>query len=360
MSSRYSKVLHFCRIISSNMKNISSPLGFAVIGFGHIGQKHTHHILANTEAEFIGAFDVDDSKKSEIKNNNLPYFDSLYELLNHPKVQIVCICTPNGLHAEHAIASLKAGKHVVIEKPMTLSAEQANHVLETASEFNRFVFCVMQNRYSPVATWLKNVINQSILGEIYSVSVLCAWNRDHRYYKPFHWHGNLNLDGGPLYTQFSHFVDLMYWLFGNIEIGKTEFYNFNHHELTEFEDSGFFTFNSPEQKKMRGLFQYTTSVFHSNFESSIHIIAQKGTIKVGGQYMNEIQYCQIENYTLPELEPTPPPNQYDGYQGSASNHQFVIQNAIDTLKGISSPNTPASEGRDVVQIIETIYKNRIL
>lgn len=352
--------MHFCRNNSSSMAHISPPLGFAVIGFGHIGQKHTHHILANPEAKFIGAFDLDDLKKSEIKNKNLYCFDSLQELFNHPQVHIISICTPNGLHAEHAVAALKAGKHVIIEKPMTLTSEQANQVIQAANDSDRFVFCVMQNRYSPVATWLKEVISQSILGEIYSVSVLCAWNRDQRYYKLNHWHGNLNLDGGPLFTQFSHFVDLMYWLFGNIEIGKTEFYNFNHQHLTEFEDSGFFTFQSPNQNKMRGLFQYTTSVFNSNFESSIHIIAQNGTIKVGGQYMNEIQYCQIENYTLPELDPTPPPNQYDGYQGSASNHQFVIQNAIDTLKGISYPHTPAKEGQDVVQIIESVYQNRIL
>lgn len=342
------------------MAHISPPLGFAVIGFGHIGQKHTQHILANPEANFIGAFDLDDSKKQEIDNKNLYCFSSLEELFNHPQVHIICVCTPNGLHAEHAVAALNAGKHVIVEKPMTLTAEQGNQVIQAATNSDRFVFCVMQNRYSPVATWLKEVISQSILGEIYSVSVLCAWNRDQRYYKPNHWHGNLNLDGGPLFTQFSHFVDLMYWLFGNIQIGKTEFYNFNHKHLTEFEDSGFFTFQSPEQNKMRGLFQYTTSVFNSNFESSIHIIAQNGTIKVGGQYMNEIQYCQIENYTLPQLDPTPPPNQYDGYQGSASNHQFVIQNAIDTLKGNSYPSTTAKEGRDVVQIIESVYKNRIL
>lgn len=342
------------------MSNISSPLGFAVIGFGHIGQKHTQNILANPEAHLVGAYDSDSSKHNEINDKGLNCFNSIEEILNHPEVQIICICTPNGLHSEHAIAALNAGKHVIIEKPMTLTVEQASQVIQAAKNSQCYVFCVMQNRYSPVATWLKEVINQSILGEIYSVSVLCAWNRDQRYYKPNHWHGTLIMDGGPLFTQFSHFVDLMYWLFGNIKIGKTEFYNFNHQDLTEFEDSGFFTFSSPKMKKMRGLFQYTTSVFNANFESSIHIIAQKGTIKVGGQYMNEVQYCQIENYNLPQLEPAPPPNQYDGYQGSASNHQFVIQNAIDTLRGISTPNTPATEGRDVVQIIESVYQSRIL
>ncbi len=336
------------------------PIGFAIIGFGHIGQKHAHSILKNPKAKLIGVYDSDPQKIEIAHHQNIENFNCYQELLDNQNVKIICVCTPNGFHAEQAQSALLAGKHVIIEKPMTLNSFHADKIIELAKLTNKHVFCVMQNRYSPVATWLKEIINLPILGDIYSVSVLCAWNRDERYYKPNHWHGSLHLDGGPLFTQFSHFVDLMYWLFGDLSIGKTEFYNFNHKHLTEFEDSGFFTFCSPKFNLLKGIFHYTTSVYNSNFESSINIIAQNGTIKVGGQYMNEIQFCQIKDYQLPDLDPTPPPNQYDGYQGSASNHHFVIQNAINTLLNLESPKTPANEGRDVVKIIESIYKNRIL
>lgn len=342
------------------MSSLHPPVGFAVIGYGHIGKKHAENIQLNSNARLLGIFDSDPIKQEEIKNNQIHSFDQFNELLNHPQIQVVCICTPNGLHSQHALEVLNHHKHVIIEKPMTLSKLDANKIIETSNKVKKHVFCVMQNRYSPVATWLKEVINNKILGEIYSVSVLCAWNRDERYYKPNHWHGNLQLDGGPLFTQFSHFVDLIYWLFGKIEVNHSEFYNFNHHKLTQFEDSGFFSFNSPNFQKLKGLFQYTTSVFDSNFESSIHIIAENGTIKVGGQYMNEVQYCHIKNYDLPNLEPAPPPNLYDGYQGSASNHHFVIENAIDSILGKTSPKTTANEGKDVVSIIESAYQKRIL
>jgi predicted dehydrogenase len=342
------------------MSTLLPPVGFAVIGFGHIGKKHVENILLNSNARLVGIFDSDQQKQEEIKTKYACSFANLAELLNHPDVQIVCICTPNGLHFRHALESLNQNKHVIIEKPMTLSTSDATEIIETAQKVNKHVFCVMQNRYSPVAAWLKEVINENILGEIYSISVLCAWNRDERYYKPNHWHGNLELDGGPLFTQFSHFIDLIYWLLGKIDVNHSEFYNFNHQHLTQFEDSGFFTFTSPNFEKLKGLFQYTTAVFETNFESSIHIIAEKGTIKVGGQYMNEVQYCQIINYKLPSLDPAPPPNLYDGYQGSASNHHFVIQNAIESIQGKTSPKTSGNEGKDVVNIIETVYQKRIL
>ncbi len=342
------------------MSTLLPPVGFAVIGFGHIGKKHVENILLNSNARLVGIFDLDNNKQEEINAKYACSFDNLEELLNHPDVQIVCICTPNGLHFSHALEALNQNKHVIIEKPMTLSTSDATEINETAQKVNKHVFCVMQNRYSPVAAWLKEVINENILGEIYSVSVLCAWNRDERYYKPNHWHGNLELDGGPLFTQFSHFVDLIYWLLGKIEVNHSEFYNFNHQNLTQFEDSGFFTFSSPKFEKLKGLFQYTTAVFETNFESSIHIIAEKGTIKVGGQYMNEVQYCQIKDYKLPNLDPAPPPNLYDGYQGSASNHHFVIQNAIESIQEKASPKTPGNEGKDVVNIIESVYQKRIL
>jgi UDP-N-acetyl-2-amino-2-deoxyglucuronate dehydrogenase len=342
------------------MSAFFSKVGFAIIGYGHIGRKHAENILQNPEATLVGVYDSDPIKRNAVINNSIHCFHDFEEILNNPDVDIICICTPNGFHAQHAMAALNASKHAIIEKPMTLSSDDANQIIDLSQKSNNHVFCVMQNRYSPVAAWLKEVVSSSILGDIYSVSVLCAWNRDERYYKPNHWHGTLSLDGGPLFTQFSHFIDLLYWLLGDIHINKTEFFNHNHKHLTEFEDSGFFTFNSPSFPNLNGLFHYTTSVFNTNFESSISIIAQNGTIKVGGQYMNEIQYCQIQNYQPPILDPAPPPNQYDGYQGSASNHQFVIQNAIDTILHRTSPKTPANEGRDVVKIIESIYKNRIL
>ncbi len=329
-------------------------IGFGILGMGHIGKRHAQEINSNPFSELIG---YSDPQIHEFQiNGSTFYSSSIEELISSKSVDVVNVCTPNGLHAEHALIALNHGKHVIIEKPMTLSTKEAKLLTESAMQNDRKVFCVMQNRYSPVVQWLKSVLDEKVLGEIYNIHIQCAWNRDDRYYKPNHWHGTLELDGGPLYTQFSHFIDVIYWLFGSVEITYTEFFNFNHKHNTEFEDSGRFHFIT--QQMAQGSFHYTTSVYNKNLESSLQIIAQNGSIQIGGQYMNHVNYCDIKNYVPPSLPESPAPNQYPGYQGSASNHAQVIQNCIDVLNHNQPIDTPISDGFEVVKLIETIYLKR--
>jgi len=331
---------------------MSNKIGFAVLGLGHIGQKHCLHISENHDASLLATADINSTLKYENFENQL----TIDNLLNNNQIDVVNICTPNGLHAQQAIQCLNAKKHVVIEKPLALSTADCEAIQNASEKNNKFVFCVMQNRFSPPSQWLKNLILSKTLGNIYSIQINCFWNRDDRYYTTNHWHGNLKLDGGPLFTQFSHFIDLLYWTFGEIKINYAQFENFNHNHSTQFEDSGIVTFSINSGGV--GSINYSTSVFDKNFESSISIIGENGTVKLGGQYMNEISYCHIKNYEMPILEKSNPPNNYGNYLGSASNHPYVIQNVIETLNNISKPHTHVSEGMSVVKIIEDIYKFR--
>jgi predicted dehydrogenase len=272
-----------------------------------------------------------------------------------PEMDAVCICSPNGLHAEHALAALHARKHVVVEKPMALTKADCEKIIYSALNVHRQVFCVMQNRYSPPSAWLKDLIDQGKLGEIYMVNIDCFWNRDHRYYKKNYWKGTSDLDGGTLFTQFSHFLDIMYWLFGDITNIQARFRDFNHHHQTAFEDSGIVAFDFVNGGV--GSLNFSTSVFDTNFESSMTIVAENGTVKVGGQYMNEVVYCHVKDYEMPELPEGNPANDYGHYKGSAANHVFIIQNVIETLQGRSQITTNALEGLKVVDIIERIYQS---
>jgi predicted dehydrogenase len=164
------------------------------------------------------------------------------------------------------------------------------------------------------------------------------------------------LDGGTLFTQFSHFIDIMYWLFGDIQNIQGKFADFNHKDATDFEDSGFVSFDFINGGM--GSLNYSTSVANQNLESSMTIIGQNGSVKIGGQYMNEVEVCNITGYEMPELAPTNPGNDYGPYKGSAANHNYVISNVIDTLNGRTAPTTNALEGMKVVDIIERIYAVR--
>jgi UDP-N-acetyl-2-amino-2-deoxyglucuronate dehydrogenase len=334
---------------------MSDQIRFAVVGSGHIGKRHAAMIQQNPESKLVAMADVNTALAGDIESTfGVPFFTSIEELLaSGLEFDVVNICTPNNFHAPQAILALEAGKHVVVEKPMALSKADCEDVIYKSLQAGKLVFCVMQNRYSPPSVWLKEVLSQKKLGEIFHVQINCFWNRDSRYYKAGGWKGNKINDGGTLFTQFSHFIDIMFWLFGDITNINARFYDFNHKELTEFEDSGMAQFDFI--KGGTGSLNFSTSVFDSNLESSMTIIGEKGSIKVGGQYMNEVQYCHIQDYTMPELPPSLPPNDYGHYKGSAANHHFVIENVVSTLKGRTVATTNALEGLKVVEIIEKIY-----
>lgn len=330
---------------------------FVVVGCGHIGKRHAEMIRRNAESELVAMCDVREEAAQEISHFGVPYFTSMEEMMDSGLgFDVVNICSPNGLHAKQSILALERRKHVVCEKPMGLTKAECEQVIFKSLQVSRHVFGVMQNRYSPPSVWLKEMVDQERLGKIFMVQINCYWNRDDRYYRKAGWKGTQALDGGTLFTQFSHFIDIMYWLFGDIDQIQGKFADFTHHDLTDFEDSGMVNFRFVNGGM--GCINYSTAVWDKNLESSMTIIGEKGSIKVGGQYMNEVEYCHVHDYEMPQLAESSPANDYGSYKGSAANHHFIIENVVDTLKNRTSATTNALEGLKVVEIIERIYSTR--
>ena len=331
---------------------------FAVVGCGHIGKRHAEMIFREDGAELVALCDKKPKEELGIDNYNIPFYYDIDELLKSGiDIDVLNICTPNGLHAEMAIKAIESGRHVVIEKPMALTVADAEKVMFAGLKYRKQIFCVMQNRYSPPSVWIKEMIEYGRLGKIYMVQLNCYWNRDERYYKAGGWHGTKDLDGGTLFTQFSHFVDIMYWLFGDITDIQARFADFNHTRLTDFEDTGVVNFRFTEGGGL-GTLSYSTSVWDKNLESSMLIIAENGSVKIGGQYMDKVEYCHIKDYDMPLLEPTNPGNDYGAYKGSAQNHHYVIRNVVNVLSNnhsLETITTNVLEGMKVVDIIERIY-----
>lgn len=339
------------------MTALNRKVKFAVIGCGHIGKRHAEMVTRNEESELVALIDVKDKTQLGVEAYSVPFFNSLEDFLaSDIETDVVNIASPNGFHAEQAMKCLEARKHIVVEKPMALNKQDAEKVIFKALQVHRQVFAVMQNRYSPPSVWIKELIESGKLGKIFMVQLNCYWNRDERYYKPDSWHGKKELDGGTLFTQFSHFIDIMYWLFGDISNIQGKFNDFNHQELTDFEDSGFVSFDFVNGGM--GALNYSTSIWNQNLESSMTIIAENGSVKIGGQYMDKVEVCNVKDYQMPELAPTNPGNDYGAYKGSAANHHYVIENVVDVLNGRAAITTNALEGLKVVDIIERIYQNR--
>ena len=333
----------------------TNKIKFAVIGCGHIGKRHAAMIQQNPDCLLSALCDDRPQETLGLEPfNAIPFFIDINSLLqaNIP-LDVVTIASPNGLHEQHALQALNANKHVIIEKPMALTKAGCERIIYRSLQKHKQVFCVMQNRYSPPSVWLKNLVEEGVLGKIFIVQINCYWNRDDRYYKKDNWHGKKDLDGGTLFTQFSHFIDLMYWCFGDITNIQTRLNNFTHQHSTDFEDSGFVNFDFLEGGM--GSMHFSTAVWDKNFESSITVIGENGSLKIGGQYMDKVEYCHIKDYEMPELAPHSPPNNYGEYKGVAANHHFIIDNVVKVLRGESSITTNALEGMKVVDIIERIY-----
>src|SRR6218665_1629617 len=147
-----------------------NKIKFAVIGQGHIGKRHAEMVRRNPDCELVAVCDILDKEKTGQQEIQEKYYTSLDEMLAaHPEVEVVNVCTPNGLHAEHSLKALEANKHVVVEKPMALSKADCEKVIYSALHHHKTVFCVMQNRYSPPSVWLKEIVDKKVIGEVYMV-----------------------------------------------------------------------------------------------------------------------------------------------------------------------------------------------
>lgn len=330
-------------------------LNFALIGCGHIAQRHAQHI--NNIGVLKAVCDIDKIKVNKLgeEYNAKPYLSIDDLLAKESDIDIVTICTPNGLHSEHAIKVLRSGKHVLVEKPMALSVFDCGEMIKAAERANKRLFVVKQNRFNPPVIKVKELLDNDVLGKIFSIQLNCFWNRNEKYYNQSDWKGTKDLDGGILFTQFSHFIDLLYWYFGDVKEISAKYKNYNHDHIIDFEDStvSIFKFYSG----VIGTGNFTINSYAKNMEGSITIFAEKGTIKIGGQYLNELEYQVIEGLEKLEIDKGNPPNNYGDYLGSMSNHGYVYNNVVDVLSNNGIIATNGYEGLKTVEIITRIYES---
>ncbi len=330
---------------------------FAIIGFGNIGRRHAEHIAHNPATRLVAVCDTDPAVANALPPGT-PFFTDLASLTAAVPADVLCVCTPNGWHEAHTIAGLEAGMHTVVEKPMAMSVAECDRMIAASLRTGGKIFAVKQNRYNPPVQAVKELVTAHSLGDIYLLQVNCFWNRGDAYYAGSPWRGTKAKDGGCLFTQFSHFVDILYYLNGPIEQCTGVVANYAHRHNTELEDTGSFTMRAHNGAIVS--FNFTTCAFRNNMEGSITVFGERGTVKIGGQYLNTIEYSKLDGVLLPEINITAKANDYGLYQGSMSNHDKVIQNVVDVLHHDHAVMTSAEEGRAVVRIIEQMYAGAVV
>lgn len=337
--------------------SIIKPVNFGILGCGQIGSRHTDKITQLPNMKLVAVCDTDPLKAIELgQKYHCPSYTDINCFLKNPDIDFVNICTPSGLHAEHTIYCLKNGKHVLCEKPMALSSADAEKMVNTAKKYQRHLFVVKQNRYNPPVQYVNQLIKDHQLGKPLFCSVNVFWNRNDQYYQSSPWRGTLNLDGGTIYTQASHFVDLMLLFMGEASDVKATMATLNH--KIEIEDTG--VINLIFKSGALGSFNYTTCSYNKNFEGSISLFFTKGTIKIGGEYLNTLEYFQVEGLMPPKLNlADSKPNDYGTYKGSMSNHHEVFKDLVSVF---NHQKTPANlvdgfEGIGTIKLIEQAIRS---
>ena len=326
---------------------------FAIVGCGRIAQRHAEHI--SKMARLAAVCDIKRQRADELAaKHNCKAYSSIEEMLTHESsIDVISVCSPNGLHAEHTIKGLRAGKHVLCEKPMALRVADCRRMIEESERNAKKLFVVKQNRFNPPIAALKKAVDEGRLGRIVNVQLNCFWNRTDAYYKDSDWKGTVELDGGTLYTQFSHFIDLLIWMVGDIGNVQVLTKNFLHQSTIDFEDTGVVALEFTNGAL--GTINYTVNSYKKNMEGSISLFGEKGTVKIGGQYLNALEYQCIEGYEITNVAVSAPANDYGFYQGSMSNHDKVYQNVLNVLMDNHEIATSGLEGLKTVEVIERIY-----
>jgi UDP-N-acetyl-2-amino-2-deoxyglucuronate dehydrogenase len=329
------------------------PLRFAIAGCGRIAQRHAEHI--QKVGRLVAVCDVVPERANTLaaRTDARPYHSLELLLEAERDLDVVSICTPNGLHAEHSIRVLKAGHHVLCEKPLATTVHDCAEMIRTAEHANKRLFAVKQNRFNPPVVAVKNAIDQGKLGRIYGIQLTCFWNRNEEYYRDS-WKGTKAMDGGTLFTQFSHFIDLLYWMFGDVKRIRAFGANLAHVNTIEFEDSGVVALEF--YNGALGTINYSVNSYKRNMEGSLTILGERGAVKIGGQYLNTLDYQEIEGYRIPDLPEGNTANSYGSYQGSMSNHDKVYENLVDVLQKDGAISANAFDAFKAVEIIARIYR----
>lgn len=315
---------------------------FAIVGCGRIAKRHAEILV---KAGNVAA--VCDIRKERADAFAEAFGAKAYGNVDHllkeqTALDLVVICTPNGLHAEHIIKSLQAGYDVLAEKPLCLTKAAAWQIVETEKYCRRRLLMVQSVRYNPLLQGLKKQLDKNAFGKIYCFHLSCVWNRPPEYFTD--WHGKLFPDGGLLYNQFSHYLDALLMFFGEIEEAKGFTANLAHQTSVEFEDSGVVALQM--KSGALGSLQWTVNAFQKNFEIALTIVAEKATLRIGGDYLNKVEAVQSgEPLSLKSFE-----------KGSVNFHEAMYAELL-----CSSNETPPDfpgvfEGLKTVETIEKIYK----
>lgn len=330
-------------------------MNFGLVGLGNIGIRHAG--LITKLGKLVSVCDIHPETVAQgTKQYGCKGFTSLQDMLtNVPEIEVIVVCSPNYLHAQHTLLALSKGKHVLCEKPMALNNEDCISMLKAAKENNRYLQVVKQNRFNPQVSFVKSLLDSNALGKVYSVSMQGFWNRPPDYYLQNGWRGNGDTDGGILFTQFSHFIDILIWYFGYAKVLDARGANLAHTQCSNFEDTILATLGLGDSILCST--HFSTCAYGSNMEGSLSILAEKGSLRIGGKYLDAMEYLRVEGGLEQNIAAL---SFGEGLPGAErpkeKNHESVYKVFMDAVLAGSPLDCSLTESMQTIQLIEEINK----
>ena len=333
-------------------KPLSRPVRVALIGCGRISQNHFDAIAKVDGLQLVAVCDEVKSRADTAgKALGVPAFTNYGEMLRTALCDAVTICTPSGLHSANGVEAAKAGKHVITEKPMSITLDQADALVGACDDAHVHLFVVKQNRLNPPIQLLKRAVDKGRFGRIFLANVTVRWQRPQEYYDSAPWRGTWEFDGGAIMNQASHYVDLIQWLLGPVEsvIAKTA----TQARRIEAEDSGAAVLRF--RSGALGVIEVNVITYPKNLEGSITILGERGTVKVGGTAVNRVEHWEF-------AEPDPDDALVQGSATAPASvygfgHEGYYRNVLAVLTGAAKPDTDGRAGRKSLELILGIYES---
>jgi len=333
-------------------KPIAGDVRIALLGCGRISRNHLEAIEKVEGLTLVAVADTDRARADAVgAEQGVPAFGSLEAMLAAVPSDLVSICTPSGLHPQHGIVAARGGRHVLTEKPMAISLDAADQLVQACDAAGVHLFVVKQNRLNPPIQLLKRAVDKGRFGRLYMANVTVRWTRPQEYYDAEPWRGTWEFDGGAIMNQASHYVDLMQWLVGPVEsvMAKTA----TQARRIEAEDSGVAVMRF--RSGALGVLEVSVLTYPRNLEGSITLLGEKGSVKIGGTAVNRVEHWSFADYDdddkLIDAANTSPPTVY-GF-----GHEGYYRNVLDVLRGHARADTDGRAGRKSLELILGIYES---
>ena len=324
----------------------------AFIGCGYVARKHVTALQRLENAELVGAYDCEPSGLTAFgKKYSIPTFSTVEELIEKTNPDLLSILTPSGIHTQNILELIRYKKHFVVEKPLALTLDDTDKILAECDKHNLKVFVVKQNRFNPPIRKLKEAIESGRFGKLVLGAVRVRWCRKQAYYDEKPWRGTWAMDGGVLANQASHYIDMLIWMMGKVEsvMAKTATRIAN----IEVDDTAVTVLKFANGAL--GVIEATTATRPVDLEGSISVLGEKGSVEIGGYFMNEMKIWNFSEIDKGDQEVwqkhSKVPDQL------AWNHSEFYKDVINSLKTNSKGLIVGQEGRNSVDLINAINES---